>query len=67
MASLAQDLYVKHHTEFEKWFAEIHPNNDLTFEWMPIWDSGWYKEGMANGAWIAWLELTGKRHLAAIN
>lgn len=60
MPSKSQMLYEAYHSEFEDWFTEIHPNHNLTFEWEPVWDSGWYKENTANGAWIAWLELTGK-------
>lgn len=57
MASLSQQLYDMHHQQFEAWFNAIHPNHDLSFVWVPVWDSGWYKEEMAQGAWIAWLEL----------
>ncbi|MFM2668535.1 hypothetical protein AAFX24_27730 [Vibrio mediterranei] len=60
MAPLSEQLYTKHHVEFERWFESIHPNHDLDFEWEFVWDSGWYKEGMAQGAWIAWLALTDK-------
>ncbi len=60
MKSLSEQLYDKHHVEFETWLTTTHPNHNLTFEWVHAWDSGWYKEDMANGAWIAWLELTGK-------
>lgn len=60
MASKIQTLYEAHHAEFETWFTEIHPNHGLSFSWELVFDSGWYKEGMANGAWIAWLSLTGK-------
>lgn len=60
MMSKSQELYVEHHCEFEAWFNGVHPNNSLTFDWCPVWDSGWYCEEMANGAWIAWLSLTGK-------
>ena len=62
MASKSQELYEAYHSGFEEWFTNIHPNHTLTFEWEPVWDSGWYTEGMANGAWIAWLELTGKNN-----
>ncbi|SEI11479.1 hypothetical protein SAMN05660691_03829 [Rheinheimera pacifica] len=60
MASKIQNLYDAHHAEFEAWFTKIHPNHGLSFSWEPVFDSGWYKEDMANGAWIAWLSLTGK-------
>lgn len=60
MTSKAEKLYQEHHVEFEKWFTSIHPNHDLTFKWEHVHDSGWYKEDMANGAWISWLDLTGK-------
>jgi hypothetical protein len=60
MTSKAEQLYQEHHVEFEKWFTFIHPNHDLTFEWEYVYDTGWYKEGMANGAWITWLDLTCK-------
>lgn len=60
MSSRAEQLYNKYHEEFEEWFSTIHPNHALSFNWEYVWDSGWYKEGMAQGAWIAWLSLTGK-------
>lgn len=60
MPSISEQLYIKYHVEFEKWFTSIYPNHDLSFEWVFIWHSGWYKEDMAQGAWIAWLELTDK-------
>lgn len=60
MASIAEQQYEKHHEEFEEWFSTIHPNHALSFDWEYVWDSGWYKEEMAQGAWIAWLSLTGK-------
>lgn len=66
MTSKAEQLYQEHHVEFEKWFTSIHPNHDLTFEWEYVYDSGWYKEGMANGAWISWLDLTGKNTVARV-
>lgn len=58
--SAAQQQYNESHKEFESWFIGIHPNHDLTFEWFPAWQSGWYKEDMVQGAWIAWLGFTGK-------
>ncbi len=61
MPSASEQLYLKHHVEFESWFASIHPNHDLTFEWEFVWDSGWYKEEMVQGAWIAWIALTNKQ------
>jgi len=64
MTSKAEQLYKEHHVEFEKWFTSIHPNHELTFEWEHVYDSGWYKEGMAHGAWISWLDLTGKNTVA---
>lgn len=67
MTSNAEKLYQNHHVEFEKWFTFIHPNHDLTFEWEYVYDSGFYKEGMANGAWIAWLDLTGKNKNGSSN
>lgn len=60
MTSKAEDLYNKHHSEFEFWFDSIHPNHNLDFEWVYVFDSGWYKEQMINGSWIAWLSLTGR-------
>lgn len=63
MPSTAEKLYNEHHIEFEKWYTEIHPNHNLTFAWEQVHDSGWYKEDSANGAWIAWLDLTGKKVL----
>ena len=53
-----QNIYENHHHVFETWFSHIHPNHEITFEWEEVWDSGWYKEPIAQGAWIAWLELT---------
>lgn len=64
MPSKAEELYIEHHAEFEEWFTSIHPNHDLTFQWEYVYDSGWYKEGVVNGAWIAWLDLTGKKTCA---
>jgi hypothetical protein len=64
MTSKSEELYIEHHAEFEKWFTSIHPNHELTFQWEHVHDSGWYKEDMANGAWIAWLDLTGKNTCA---
>lgn len=61
MLSASEQLYLKHHEEFESWFESIHPNHNLTFEWEFVWDSGWYKEEMAQGAWIAWIALTNKQ------
>lgn len=58
--SKAEQLYDAHHNEFETWFNSIHPNHGLTFQWEYVYDSGWYKEGTVNGAWIAWLALTCK-------
>jgi len=60
MKNKIQVLYENHHLEFENWFSNIHPNHDLNFEWIAVYDAGWYKEDMANGAWIAWLSLTNK-------
>ncbi len=62
--SKSEQLYDEHHVEFEAWFTTTHPNHTLTFEWEHVWDSGWYKEDMANGAWITWLDLTGKNTAA---
>lgn len=56
----AQFQYDSYHTEFENWFTTIHPEHSLNFEWVRVFDSGWYKEDTANGAWIAWLVLTNK-------
>lgn len=56
----AQELYEAHHAEFESWFTRIHPNHDLSFNWIAVFDSGWYSEPMAQGAWIAWISLTNK-------
>ncbi len=61
---LSEQLHQKHHAEFEAWFNSIHPNNTLTFEWATCHDAAYYCEHMANGAWIAWLALTGKFPLA---
>jgi hypothetical protein len=64
--SEAQKLYNQHHSDFEKWFSGIHPNHDLTLEWVEVFDSGWYLEDLANGAWIAWLSLTGKHEASLL-
>lgn len=61
--SKAEQLHDKYHTEFEAWFSNMHPNHNLTFDWESVFDSGWYKEPMAQGAWITWLNLTGKNTL----
>jgi hypothetical protein len=60
MASISEQIYQKHHREFERWFTSIHPNHKLNFKWEHVYDSGWYKEDMANGAWIAWSALNAK-------
>jgi hypothetical protein len=60
MSSISEQIYQKHHVEFEKWFTSIHPNHELNFKWEYVYDSGWYKEDMANGAWIAWSALNAK-------
>ena len=60
MTSKTTKLYQEHHVEFENWFNSVHPNHELNFQWVSTHDAGWYKEDMANGAWIAWLALTGK-------
>jgi hypothetical protein len=64
MTLKSEELHIEHHTEFKEWFTSIHPNSELTFQWEYVYDSGWYKEDMANGAWIAWLDLTGKNTCA---
>jgi hypothetical protein len=70
MVSISEQIYQKHHREFERWFTSIHPNHELTFDWEHVYDSGWYKEDMANsgwykedmanGAWIVWSALNAK-------
>jgi hypothetical protein len=60
MTSISEQIYQKHHREFERWFTSIHPNHELNFKWEYVYDSGWYKEDMANGAWIAWSALNAK-------
>lgn len=61
--SNAEQLYDEHHAEFEMWFSNMHPNHNLTFDWKSVFDSGWYNEPMTQGAWITWLDLTGKNTL----
>ena len=61
MANKAQEQYEKHHKEFETWWLEVHPNAELS-EWVSSWDCGYYERTMTQGAWIAWLALTGKRN-----
>jgi hypothetical protein len=58
--SPSEMYYREYHREFELWFCSIHPNNALNFGWEYVYDSGWYKEDMANGAWIVWLQINVK-------
>lgn len=64
MTSKAKALYVEHHTEFEQWFTSVYPNFEVTFHWEHADDGGWYNEHLVLGAWIAWLDLTGKNTCA---
>ncbi len=60
MISKAEELYKKYRYQFESWFISVHPNHDCTFDWISTHDSGWFKDQMVQGAWIAWIELTKK-------
>jgi hypothetical protein len=64
MLSKAKELYIEHHTEFEQWFISVYPNFEVTFHWEHVDDGGWYNEHLVLGAWIAWLDLTGKNTCA---
>ena len=66
MDSKSKELYKKYRYQFESWFIFVHPNHDCIFDWISTHDSGWYKDPMVQGAWIAWIELTKKANIQNI-
>jgi hypothetical protein len=47
--------------EFEEFMSKLHPHKYV--EWYSCWDCGYYTDDWVQGAWMAWLTLTGKRDI----